>query len=158
MYEEISNLGGLPIPNAKVNTRLPEGLKFITTNKKNGQTVLTEGVQSVFVLRGHAVIRRKWRIKCEKRGMYRPLESVMIVNDLFGSKSYDKILGLMLAANYIGYALGSPFINLFKDFGGSYAPGLFLLSGVMAVTLCLMLFVIYKAYKVKTRVIAAEEV
>ena len=44
MYEEITNLGGLPIPNAKVNTRLPDGLRFITTDKKSGQTVLTDGV------------------------------------------------------------------------------------------------------------------
>lgn len=89
-----------------------------------------------------------------------PLETLVVplmVNDLFGSKSYDKILGLMLAANYVGYALGSPFINLFKDFGGNYAPGLFLLSGVMAATLCLILFVIRKAYKVKKEIIAADE-
>ena len=92
MYEEITNLGALPIPNAKVNTRLPEGLKFITTDKKSGQTVLTEGVQSVFVLRGHAVIRRKWKIKCEKRGVYRPEGCVMIINDLFGTGAVSKTL------------------------------------------------------------------
>ena len=92
MYEEITNLGGLPIPNAKVNTRLPEGLKFVTTDKKSGETVLSEGVQSVFVLRGHAVIRRKWRIKCEKRGVYRPIGCVMIVNDLFGTGAVSKAL------------------------------------------------------------------
>ena len=92
MYEEITNLGGLPIPNAKVNTRLPDGLRFITTDKKSGQTVLTDGVQSVFVLRGHAVIRRKWRIKCEKRGVYRPLGCVMIINDLFGTGAVSKTL------------------------------------------------------------------
>lgn len=85
MYEEITNLSALPIPNAKVNTRLPDGLKFITTDKKSGKTVLTEGVQSVFVLRGHAVIRRKWRVRCEKRGVYCPLGCVMIINDLFGT-------------------------------------------------------------------------
>lgn len=90
-----------------------------------------------------------------------PLETLvvpLIANDLFGSKSYDKILGLLLAANYVGYALGSPFINLFRDFGGTYAPGLYLLSGVMAVALCLMLIVIRKAYKVKNQIIADEEV
>lgn len=94
MYEEITNLGGLPIPNAKVNTRLPDGLKFITTDKKSGETVLSEGVQSVFVLRGHAVIRRKWRIKCEKRGTYRPSGCVMIINDLFGTGAVSKSLTL----------------------------------------------------------------
>jgi len=92
LYEEITNLSGLPIPNAKVNTRLPDGLKFITTDKKSGKEMLTEGVQSVFVLRGHAVIRRKWRIKCEKRGVYKPLGCVMIVNDLFGTGAVSKSL------------------------------------------------------------------
>ena len=89
-----------------------------------------------------------------------PLETLvvpLIANDLFGSKSYDKILGILLAANYTGYALGAPFRNLFRDFGSGYAPGLYLLSGVMAVSLCLILFVIRKAYKIKNQIIAAEE-
>lgn len=92
MYEEITNRGGLPIPNAKVNTRLPEGLKFVITDKKSGAVTLSESVQSVFVLRGNAVIRRKWRIKCEKRGVYRPLGCVMIINDLFGTGAVSKSL------------------------------------------------------------------
>ena len=89
-----------------------------------------------------------------------PLETLvipLIANDLFGRKSYDNILGLLLAANYTGYALGSPFIDLFRDLGGSYAPGLFLLSGVMVVTLTLVMIAISKAYKVKNAVIAAAE-
>ena len=98
MYEEISNLGGLPIPNAKVNTRLPDGLRFILADREGkdrgsatGET-LSDSVQSVFVLRGHAVIRRKWRVKCEQRGVYRPLGCVMIVNNLFGTAAVSKSL------------------------------------------------------------------
>lgn len=94
MYEEIANLGALPIPNAKVNTQLPEGLRFVIFDKKNGERQLTDSVQSVFVLRGNAVIRRKWTIKCEKRGTYRPKGAVMIVNDLFGTNACSESLEL----------------------------------------------------------------
>ncbi|MBQ9116265.1 MAG: DUF58 domain-containing protein [Clostridia bacterium] len=92
LYEEITNDGSLPIPNAKVSTRLEEGLKFIVTDKKDGSTLLTESVQSVFVLRGHAVIRRKWRIKCQKRGLYRPTGCVMVVNNIFGTGAASRTL------------------------------------------------------------------
>lgn len=88
-----------------------------------------------------------------------PLETLvipLIANDLFGSKNYDRFLGLLLAANYSGYALGSPFIDLFHDFGGSYRPGLFLLSGIMVTALVLILFAIKKAYAFKQQFIAAE--
>ena len=59
MYEEITNLGDIPIPNAKINTRLPEGLRFMITDKGEGEITLVGQVQSVFVLRGNAAIRRK---------------------------------------------------------------------------------------------------
>ena len=86
-----------------------------------------------------------------------PLETLvvpLIANDLFGNKDYDKVLGLLVAANYAGYALGSPFINIFADLGMGYAPGLYILSGVMAVALFLMQFAINKAWKKKNEVIS----
>ncbi|MBO5868041.1 MAG: MFS transporter [Oscillospiraceae bacterium] len=88
-----------------------------------------------------------------------PLETLvvpLIANDLFGNKDYDKILGLLLAANYAGYALGSPFINIFSDIGYGYKPGLLILAGVMTVSLILMQFTINNAWKKKEQVIAAE--
>ena len=91
-YEEISNLGSLPIPNAKVNTELPDGLKFIITDKRNGALTYTQGVQSVFVLRGGSPVRRKWRVRCEKRGVYSPRGCVMIINDLFGTEAVSRTL------------------------------------------------------------------
>ena len=89
-----------------------------------------------------------------------PLETLvvpLIANDLFGNKDYDKILGLLIAANYAGYALGAPFINIFADMGLGYAPGLLILSGVMAFALLIMQFAIDKAWKKKAEVIAAAE-
>lgn len=52
-----------------------------------------------------------------------PLETLMIpliVYDLFGDAAADKILGIFLAFNYAGYAIGEPLINLCFDLLGSY--------------------------------------
>ena len=89
-----------------------------------------------------------------------PLETLvvpLIANDLFGNKDYDKVLGILIAANYAGYALGAPFINIFADAGWGYKPGLLILSGIMAMALLLMQFAINKAWKVKDAVIAEAE-
>lgn len=54
-----------------------------------------------------------------------PLETLvipLIVNDMFGVASYDKILGIFCAMNYTGYALGAPIVNLCYDVFGSYKP------------------------------------
>lgn len=54
-----------------------------------------------------------------------PLETLVIplvVNDAFGSTAYDKVLGIMTAMNYTGYALGTPLINLCYDSYGTYTP------------------------------------
>ena len=67
-----------------------------------------------------------------------PLETLaipLIVNDLFGDASFDKIMGIFIAMNYTGYALGAPIINLCYDMLGSYKPAFLLYSGLMLVTL-----------------------
>ena len=59
----------------------------------------------------------------------------LIVNDLFGDASFDKIMGVFIAMNYTGYALGAPIINLCYDMLSSYKPAFVLYSGLMLVTL-----------------------
>ena len=52
-----------------------------------------------------------------------PLETVMIpllASELFGDKSFAKILGFFSAASSAGFALGAPFANLCYDLFGSY--------------------------------------
>lgn len=54
-----------------------------------------------------------------------PLETVMIpliANDLFGDLSYDKLLGIFMAANSMGFAIGTPLLNFCHDTLGSYIP------------------------------------
>ena len=89
-----------------------------------------------------------------------PLETLvipLIVNDLFGSVSYDKLLGITAALNYSGYALGAPIINWCYDKFGTYSPALFVLA--IATILMLLVFqgVINSANKVKRAIIAKEE-
>lgn len=73
---------------------------------------------------------------CVLYALSMPLETLMIpliVNDLFGSVSYDKMLGIFSAINYTGYALGAPVINLSYDLFGSYKY-MFLICGVIMLT------------------------
>ena len=79
-----------------------------------------------------------------------PLETVMLpifTADLFGEKSYDKILGIVVSVNTAGYAVGAPVINLCYDLTGSYNTGLYIGCGLMLVVLIAMQFVISAANK-----------
>ncbi len=88
-----------------------------------------------------------------------PLETLMIpliVNDLFGNASFDKIMGIFIALNYVGYALGAPTINLCYDALDSYMPA-FLLYGVLMVVSCVIFqFVMRSAYKKRDIIIAQQ--
>ena len=86
-----------------------------------------------------------------------PLETVVIplmTNDMFGSHSYEKILGIFMAMNYSGYALGSPVVNLFYDLTGSYIPVMLVLAGIMTVILIVFQFNLTAAYRDKKKIIA----
>ena len=66
-----------------------------------------------------------------------PLETVMLplfASELFGNKSFAKIMGIFSAASTAGFALGAPFANLCFDLFGNYNVS-FIVFGV------LMLFV-----------------
>lgn len=87
LYEELSNEKTLPLPFVKVNTDLPEGLKFHFTDRlEDGTTKETYefGAQSIYVLRGYQKISRRWRITGTKRGSYLIGSSHIMTNDLFG--------------------------------------------------------------------------
>ncbi len=96
MYEEITNNKNLPVPNAKVDTELPDGLLFRlherTTNGKSIQSKDTykKFVQSVFVLGSHKQIRRRWRVTCQTRGIYYPGSVMVVTNDLLGLNANSK--------------------------------------------------------------------
>ncbi len=79
-----------------------------------------------------------------------PLETVMIpiyASDLFGDKSFNKILGLFVSVNTAGYALGAPAINLCSDLSGSYNLGLYICCVLMLAVIIAMNIVISSSNK-----------
>ena len=77
-----------------------------------------------------------------------PLETVMIpifALDLFGERSYNKVLGIFVSVNYAGFALGTPIMNLFYDNFGSYRYMFVICAAVMAVITVAFQFVITAA-------------
>ena len=89
-----------------------------------------------------------------------PLETILlplITSDLFGRKSYAKLLGIFVSINTAGYALGVPMANLCYDSMGSYSPILFVLSGIMLVVLIVFQYILRMVEKEKNTVRIAEE-
>ena len=89
-----------------------------------------------------------------------PLETIvvpLVTNELFGSVSYNKLLGIMMALNTAGFALGSPIVNLFFDASGSYIPVLWIFCGLMLMIMITFQFVITAAQKDKEAILSALE-
>lgn len=79
-----------------------------------------------------------------------PLETVMlslIANDMFGDASFNKVLGIVTAANYAGFAVCSPLVNLCYDITGTYVPVLYAFAVMMVMVAILFQFAITAAHK-----------
>lgn len=84
-----------------------------------------------------------------------PLETVMLpiyASDLFGKKSYSKILGIFVSVTTAGFALGSPLLNLSYDLLGSYVPALIIVGSIMLGILVILQFVISAAHKERVKI------
>lgn len=90
-----------------------------------------------------------------------PLETVMIPllsNDLFGSASYTKVLGIFYAANSLGLCLGSPLCDIYRDLtGGSYRSCYWFFTGLMVLVTIGFQMAIRAAYKDKEKILATAE-
>ncbi|MBR2930106.1 MAG: MFS transporter [Clostridia bacterium] len=87
-----------------------------------------------------------------------PLETIMLpiyASDLFGAKSFDKVLGLFVSVNTAGYALGGPVLNLYFDKTGSYAPAFGIAAAIMVGVLVLFQVVVTRAHKVEREIMLA---
>lgn len=85
-----------------------------------------------------------------------PLETIMLpiyASDLFGEKSFDKILGLFVSVNTAGYALGAPISNLCFDLTGSYNVALYVSCVLMLGVIVTMNMVITSANRQRKSVI-----
>lgn len=88
-----------------------------------------------------------------------PLETIMlslITTDLFGNKSFDKILGIVSAFNTAGYAVGAPVMNWCYDVFGTYVPFVWSCVGIMAVVTVMFQLTITAAAKERKKILAAE--
>lgn len=88
-----------------------------------------------------------------------PLETVMLpifASDLFGQRSYNKMLGIIVSVNTAGYAAGSLFMNICFDVLGSYRSALLITACMMAGLVIGIQLVITAAYRQK-RVILTNE-
>ncbi len=89
-----------------------------------------------------------------------PLETIMLpiyASDLFGEHSYEKVLGLFVSVNVMGYALGSPTVNLCFDTVGTYRPILYVCAAIMLCVTLVMQYVITKAHKLRREVVCEAE-
>lgn len=83
-----------------------------------------------------------------------PLETVMLPlysADLFGEKSFDKVMGIFVSANTAGYAIGTPLANLGFDITGSYVSILVITAAMMLCVVVTMQFVITAAHKLRNQ-------
>ena len=86
-----------------------------------------------------------------------PLETILLpiyAGDLFGEKSYGKILGIIVSVNVAGYALASPLVNLCYDIAGNYNIAFYACAGIMLAVLVGLQFVISAAKKEKIKILS----
>ena len=77
-----------------------------------------------------------------------PLETVMLpiyTREFFDKESFGRMLGILVAVNTAGYALGAPFLNMIYDLTGSYAAGFITVGAVMLAVLVTLQVLISQA-------------
>lgn len=79
-----------------------------------------------------------------------PLETIMLpifAGDLFGEKSFNRVLGIFVSVNTAGYALSSPLFNLCSDLFGDYRIPLISSALIMVAVVCVMQIVISASHR-----------
>ena len=90
-----------------------------------------------------------------------PLETIMLpiyASDLFGEKSYNKMLGIFVSVNTAGYALGAPLANFSYDLLGSYKIALVISAIAMIAVIIGLQFVITAAKRQREAILNQEKV
>ncbi len=90
-----------------------------------------------------------------------PLETVMLpllTNDLFGTASYNKVLGIFMAMNSLGLCLGTPIGEVLRKLTGDYRICFWLFSAMLVVVIITFQFVLRFANKQKAAILSAEKV
>ena len=89
-----------------------------------------------------------------------PVNTVMLplyAADMFGEKSYVKIMGMFVAACTTGYAVGTPFTNLIFDLTGTYRNVSIVYGFVLLGVATVFQIILTKTNKIKAEIIAKEQ-
>ena len=88
-----------------------------------------------------------------------PLETVivpLIAADLFGEQAFSRLMGIFVACNYAGYAVGGFACNLVFDLTSSYVPVLIFMGVLMLTIAVTFQFIISAANKVQKKILAEQ--
>ena len=88
-----------------------------------------------------------------------PLETVMLsiyASELFGDKSFGKVIGIFAAMHYTGSALASPTVNVIYDLSGSYKPAFMMLGVAMILMLVMIHIAVSRANAMRLKIQTAE--
>lgn len=88
-----------------------------------------------------------------------PLETVMIpliANDIFGTASYNKVLGMLMAMNSLGLCLGAPLGDIYHDKFGTYIPVFWFFFALIIVVTIGFQIIIRIAHKDKEAILAEQ--
>ena len=147
LYEEIRNVGALPMPYIKIDTDLPDGVVFtllestihdkggvFSKNSKGNDDGLrkikhTGSIQSLFVLRPYACIRRRWRLTCKKRGDYTLHGVLATASDILGIGVHSKFIELSNKDRNRLIVLPRP-----EDLAGNYTSSRYLCGDIISNT------------------------
>lgn len=152
LYEEIRNIGALPMPYIKIDTDLPDGMVFtllessthdpggifsknMTVSKAAAKRETerlrkikhTSSIQSLFVLRPYACIRRRWRLTCTKRGDYNLDGVLATASDILGIGVHSKRIELSNKERNRLIVLPHP-----EDLAGNYTSSRYLCGDIIS--------------------------
>ena len=85
--EEILNRKHLPLPVFKSELTVSSALEFADTH--SSVTDKSRFVKSVFNIKGSSSVKRIWKVKCTKRGIFSVNNIVLVTSDIFGSEFYS---------------------------------------------------------------------
>lgn len=88
-----------------------------------------------------------------------PMQTIgmpLLTADLFGIRDEARILGVLISVSTVGYAVGTPLVNLFYDLQGTYKTVLIIMAAAMAAVTVAIIFAQGAAKKLKETVVAEE--
>ena len=89
-----------------------------------------------------------------------PLETVMLplfAMEFFGSKDFEKFVGVFVAASYTGFAIGSPLGNLCYDIFGDYIVSFYIFSVLLVIVTVALQYALLASRRERKRIESAEK-